>query len=110
LESSLNTGSWIQIGQDIIGEANGDEFGWSVSLSDDGKTLAVGARSADVNGVSTGLVKVYQMDDSVSGQLSDDINGEAADDHLGLSVSLSADGRWRSALPSMMTMVILLVM
>ena len=94
LESSLNTGSWIQIGQDIIGEANGDEFGWSVSLSDDGKTLAVGAQSADVNGVSTGLVKVYQMDDSVSGwmQLGDDIDGEAADDHLGLSVSLSADG------------------
>ena len=92
LESSLNTGSWIQIGQDIIGEANGDEFGWSVSLSDDGKTLAVGARSANVNGVSMGLVKVYQIDDSVSGQLGDDIDGEAADDHLGLSVSLSADG------------------
>ncbi len=54
MESSLNTGSWIQIGQDIIGEANGDEFGWSVSLSDDGKTLAVGARSADVNGVFYG--------------------------------------------------------
>jgi hypothetical protein len=40
----------------------------------------------------TGLVKVYQIDDSVSGQLGDDIDGEAADDHLGLSVSLSADG------------------
>jgi len=51
LESSLNTGSWIQIGQDIIGEAKGDEFGRSISLSDDGKTLAVGARGADVNGV-----------------------------------------------------------
>ena len=58
------------------------------------KTLAVGARSAAVNGVSTGLVKVYQMDDSTSGwmQLGDDIDGEAADDHLGLLVSLSADG------------------
>ena len=28
----------------------GDEFGYSVSLSDDGKTLAVGARGADANG------------------------------------------------------------
>ena len=94
LESSLNTGSWIQIGQDIIGEANGDEFGFSVSLSDDGKILAVGARDADGNGDYLGHVKVYQMDDSVSGwmQLSDDIDGEAAYDHSGWSVSLSADG------------------
>ena len=43
LESCLNTGSWIQIGQDIVGEANGGEFGYSVSLSNDGKTLTVGA-------------------------------------------------------------------
>jgi len=95
LESSLNTGSWIQIGQDIIGEANGDEFGYSVSLSDDGKTLAVGARAADVNGDYSGHVKVYQMDDSISGlwmQLGDDIDGEAAYDASGFSVSLSADG------------------
>jgi hypothetical protein len=101
LESSLNTGSWIQIGQDIIqigqdinGEANGDTFGSSVSLSDDGKTLAVGVRGADVNGAASGHVKVYQMDGSVSGwmQLGDDINGEAAYDNSGWSVSLSADG------------------
>ena len=77
LESSLNTDIWIQIGQDITGEANGDEFGYSVSLSDDGKTLAMGVRSADVNGHSSGHVKVYQMDDSVSGwmQLCVDVDG-----------------------------------
>jgi len=94
LESSINTGSWIQIGQDIIGEANGDEFGSSVSLSDDGKTLAVGARGADGNGDYSGHVKVYQMDDSVAGwmQLGDVIDGEAAYDNSGFSVSLSADG------------------
>jgi hypothetical protein len=34
---------WEQIGQDIIGEANGDQFGYSVSISEDGKTIAVGA-------------------------------------------------------------------
>ena len=94
LESSLNTGSWIQIGQDIIGEANGDEFGRSVLLSDDGKTLVVGAWDADGNGAASGHVKVYQRDDSISGwiQLGDDIDGEAAYDKSGFSVSLSADG------------------
>jgi hypothetical protein len=94
LESSLNTSSWIQIGQDIIGEANGDEFGWDLSLSDDGKTLAVGAWGADGNGAVSGHVKVYQIDDSVSGwmQIGDDINGDAAYDGSGQPVSLSADG------------------
>jgi len=87
LESSLDT-------QDIIGEANGDEFGRSVSLSNDGKTLAVGARSAAVNGDYSGHVKIYQMNDSISGwmQLGDGIDGEAAYDTSGFSVSLSADG------------------
>jgi hypothetical protein len=94
LESSLNTGSWIQIGQNIIGEANGDEFGRSVLLSDDGKTLAVGVRSADVNGHSSGHVKVYQMDGSISGwmQFGFDIDGETAYDKSGWSKSLSVDG------------------
>jgi hypothetical protein len=41
------------MGQDNIVEANGDVFGCSVSLSDDGKTLAVGVRRADVNEVSS---------------------------------------------------------
>jgi hypothetical protein len=42
---SLNgdTGTWKQVGQDIAGEAIGDEFGYSVSISDDGETIAVGA-------------------------------------------------------------------
>jgi hypothetical protein len=31
-----------QIGKDITGEANGNMFGYSVSISEDGKTIAVG--------------------------------------------------------------------
>jgi hypothetical protein len=34
--------SWEQIGQDIIGEANGNQFGYSVTISEDGKMIAVG--------------------------------------------------------------------
>ena len=36
------TSSWIQLGQDIDGEAAGDNSG-SVSLSSDGRTVAIGA-------------------------------------------------------------------
>jgi hypothetical protein len=97
LESSvdLDTDSWKQIGDNIFGEGNGDEFGISVSLSDDGKTIAVGAWGNDGNGENSGHVTVYRIDDSGSSlmQLGGDIDGEAADDWSGVSVSLSADGK-----------------
>jgi hypothetical protein len=87
--------TWNQIGQDIIGDGNGDEFGWSVSLSDDGKTLGVGADTGDgKNGVDSGYVRIYRMDDAQSNwiQIGDDIDGDEADDNSGWSVSLSVDG------------------
>ena len=61
---------------------------------DDGKTLAVGARYNDGNGLNLGHVRVYRMDDSSTSwtQVGEDINGEAEYDNSGLSVSLSADG------------------
>ncbi len=70
-------------------------MGFFVALSDDGKTLAVGAPFNNANGKYSGHVRVYQADaDSESGwmQLGDDIGGEAAVDNSGWSVSLSADG------------------
>ena len=35
--------NWYQIGQDILGEDENDRSGKSLSLSDDGKILAIGA-------------------------------------------------------------------
>ena len=40
-------GTWTQVGVDINGEAAGDQSGYSVSLSADGTTLAIGARWND---------------------------------------------------------------
>jgi hypothetical protein len=91
----LGTNAWMQIGADITGEEDGNEFGSSVSISGDGKTIAVGARYANGgNGDDSGHVRVYRMDDSQSEwvQIGDDIEGEAAHDWSGWSVSLSADG------------------
>ncbi len=88
--------AWNKIGQDIVGDADYDDFGYSVSLSDDGRTLAVGARSANGNnGYDSGRVSVYRMDDAESNWIkigTNDIDGMAAGDMSGLSVSLSADG------------------
>jgi hypothetical protein len=93
--TDLGSSRWEQIGQDITGRAIGDGFGRSVSLSDDGGTLAIGAPFANgKNGDNSGYVAVYQMDDSGLSwkQLGEVIDGEAGGDYSGVSLSLSADG------------------
>jgi hypothetical protein len=95
-DDDLGTSSWKQIGLTITGEANGDWFGYSVSLSDDAKTLTVGAQDANgEDGDDVGHVRVYRRDDSESGwtKIGEDIEGEAAYDNSGVSVSLSGDGK-----------------
>jgi len=54
-------GSWTQRGADIDGEANNDRFGVSVSLSADGRTVAIGARNNAGGGTSRGHVRVYSL-------------------------------------------------
>ena len=50
-------GFWKQLGQSIKGEALGDQFGQSVSLSSNGKILAIGADYNDnENGERAGHV------------------------------------------------------
>ncbi|MHC4782669.1 MAG: WD40 repeat domain-containing protein [Planctomycetota bacterium] len=83
--------NWTQLGADIDGEAAGDFFGGTVSLSDDGNRLAVGATRNDGNGVDSGHVRVFQWSGSDWVQLGADIDGVATNDQSGL-VSLSADG------------------
>ena len=47
-------GDWYQKGQDLNGDANYDYFGFSISLSNDGNTVAVGAKGKDDNGSNSG--------------------------------------------------------
>ena len=53
-------GTWIQVGQDIDGESEGDFFGYSVSLSSDGTIVAIGAFFNSGNAVHSGHVRVYE--------------------------------------------------
>jgi hypothetical protein len=86
------SGSWSQLGADINGEAAGDNSGRSISLSADGTTVAIGARSNSDNGTNSGHVRVYRYGQSSWSQLGSDINGEASEDESGHSVALSLDG------------------
>lgn len=84
--------NWVQIGQDIDGESAEDLSGYSISLSDNGLRVAIGAAFNDGNGIDSGHVRVYQFS-SGSGlweQMGQDIDGEAPGDLSGFSVSLSS--------------------
>ena len=52
--------NWTQIGDDINGEAAGDNNGHSVSLSSDGTILAIGSGGNDGGGNNAGSVRVFQ--------------------------------------------------
>jgi hypothetical protein len=56
---TLAAGAWGQVGGDLDGEAADDGWGYSVSLSGDGSTVAVGALSDDGGGVGAGHVRVF---------------------------------------------------
>ena len=89
---SYSEGSWSQLGADIDGEATGDLFGISVSLSNDGNLVAIGSNQNDGTGTDAGHVRVFEFSGGSWSQLGSDIDAEAAGDRLGESVSLSGDG------------------
>ena len=87
--------SWNQLGETIYGGAAGDQSGFSVSLSSDGKIVAIGACQHDGNGSNAGHVRVYEYNDDTLNwhQLGGDIDGEVEFDQSGFSVSLYANGK-----------------
>jgi hypothetical protein len=83
---------WVQLGEDIDGVAESDGFGTSVSLSDGGTRLAVGADGNDDNGVNSGHVRIFEYIGSLWTQVGSDIGGAAAGDRFGTSISIADNG------------------
>lgn len=88
-------GKWVQ--QEVLSDANGaakDWFGYSMAISKDGNTLAIGAVYADVSGkADQGNVHVFARTGG-AWTLQKTLVAEAgaAGDIFGVSVALSADG------------------
>jgi hypothetical protein len=88
-----NTNSnWVQIGNDINGEAANDLFGESLSLSGDGTILAASSKNNDDNGSNSGHVRIYKLIEGLWVQIGDTIKGKSTGDASGDSISLSSDG------------------
>ncbi len=87
------SGNWSQIGQKISGNSY-DYIGGtnsSVSLSDDGNTVAIGAPYSFYNGDNSGKVQIYENSGGSWSQIGVNIYGVSGD-KSGYSVSLSDDG------------------
>jgi len=89
---STQAQTFVQIGTDIDGEAQGDFSGNSTAMSADGNTIAIGAYNNDGNGTDAGHVRVYNWSGTAWIQQGSDIDGEAAGDQSGISVALSTNG------------------
>ena len=84
------------MGSDIPGDAVADEAGYSVSLSDSGERVAVGAyKNQGVNGEVSGHVKVYEYNEHSNPKwvkMGSDIDGDDIADYSGRTISLNGDG------------------
>ena len=55
---------WTRLGQQLYGEWNGDQFGFHVKLSDDGRTMAVSSCVAGQNPIQSYIRLFYLTDDN----------------------------------------------
>ena len=64
-QSNTGKNDWKQLGSDIDGEAAGDKSGIFVSLSSDGKKVAIGASHNDGTDTDSGHVRIYEYTNTV---------------------------------------------
>ncbi len=84
---------WVQLGTDIDGNGDDDEFGKDVKISDDGLTIAVGAQDyTNPNGRRAGRIDVLTFNGADWVQVGQSINGTAFGEKFGRRLDLSADG------------------
>ncbi len=87
-----DTNGWSQLGNHILGDSAGDYFGWSVDFSSSGDTIIVGAIGSDVNGDSSGMVKILHFKDTSWVQVGKSLYGTNRADLFGFSVSMNGAG------------------
>jgi len=85
-------GAWTQIGEDIEGENFQDISATSISLSDDGSIIAIGAPRSDGIANNSGHVRVFENLGGSWMQIGQDIDGEQEQGRLGNSVALNGEG------------------
>ena len=102
-------GRWIKKGLDINGDNKLDNSGYSISLSNFGTKIAIGAPGSDA-GTRIGSVSIYEQEQATIknskndfqnnadnalrwSQVGSNISGKIESELLGKSISISSDGR-----------------
>lgn len=85
--------TWTQVGNDIDGDAAGDNFGSSIAMCSNGNRIIVGAADYIHNGSHYGYVKILEENNGSWTQIGNNIDGEDSNDMFGGSVAISADGQ-----------------
>ncbi|MEM6634012.1 MAG: discoidin domain-containing protein, partial [Bacteroidota bacterium] len=84
---------WVAQGDFLEGNAIGERFGKSVSLSVNGTRLAVGSLSPETDGTKPGKVFVFQWDGMVWQPVGSPISGLTDGDDFGSSISINSNGK-----------------
>lgn len=93
LEYHAELDQWTPLGEPMVGKESGEQQGSSISISGNGKVVAIAAKHhSGPNGPQAGAVRVYLYQHGGWKELGNDINGEGEHDLFGSSVALSEDG------------------
>jgi hypothetical protein len=91
---SWSGSAWVQKGSTLAAAASGENCGYSLSLSNDGNTLAIGAAGSAGGGTSRGQTRIYTWSGTAWVQKGSNINGEEDLSAAGNSVSLDGSGNY----------------
>ncbi len=84
---------WIQLGDGIAGEFEGDVAGWDIDLAENGNTIIIGSAGNDTNGEDAGQVRIFKFNNSTWNQIGRSLHGEHPHLSFGKSVDISEDGK-----------------
>ncbi|MEM7162413.1 MAG: T9SS type A sorting domain-containing protein, partial [Bacteroidota bacterium] len=89
---TLENGLWEQKGFDIDGIITFDDFGQSVTCSEDGNRIAIAASGNDNDFSGAGEVKVFDWNGFFWDQVGEDINGDTFGANFGVDMEMTPNG------------------
>ncbi|PHR12772.1 MAG: hypothetical protein COA40_07790 [Aequorivita sp.] len=89
---TLENNTWVQLGNDLIGQSFGDMFGQAIALDHTGNKIVIGSPGNNGNGNNGGSTQVFEYTNDSWVQVGNNINGEFGLDYSGEAVSINFHG------------------